>query len=618
LTTPDHTGQGSALEALWRRAEEIRALCGLPPITAAPALRGKGRDSAESLVEILLHDLEGNFRKELATRVQLEGLGDLMAFAVRDSEPDRPFRILLQYLARALNTPRLWLGLLRGNPPGFTLLRAGAGSAGVSEAGSERVSLRDMDPQWLRWLVLGEGESTLPIDPWGERHGGPWHPIPIRGEVPAEWLSGVEPACPGASAERRSCALTGAPLQGPAHGVRRCAPCLFRRVVGLMGIAGEPDPVGRASVEAIVPSLGALCVNLSLNEALDLEARFRQDVIESVPLGVVAIDREGQILAWNRSAEEILATPRAAALAKPIDEVGGPEGWHEALLRVLRHGGTEEPSEHIVRREGGSTIPVEVNAAPLRDAEGRTRGAVATLTDLSNLRSMEERIRQLDRLAALGRFASSVAHEIRNPLTGIATGVEYLSRGFPEGDERRNDVQFILREVSRLNSIIQDLLSATRPRMLTLGPVSVVDVTGRAIQTLGPSIQEGGVQIRLEGADHWPKVLADTDQLLQVILNLIQNAVQAMGDGGEVAIHARPIGNPPTSRVEIEISDTGAGIEPEHLPHLFEPFYTTRPKGTGLGLFVAHGIVQRHGGSIEVVSAPGRGTRFRILLPAAA
>ncbi len=168
---------------------------------------------------------------------------------------------------------------------------------------------------------------------------------------------------------------------------------------------------------------------------------------------------------------------------------------------------------------------MEVNAAPLRDAEGRTRGAVATLTDLSNVRSMEERIRQLDRLAALGRFASSVAHEIRNPLTGIATGVEYLSRGFPEGDERRVDVQFILREVTRLNTIITDLLTATRPRMLTLGPVSLADVAARAVRSLTPSIPEGKVQIRLEGADTWPKVLADTDQLLQVVLNLVQNAL---------------------------------------------------------------------------------------------
>ena len=617
MTTPDHTIHGSALEALWRRAEEIRALCGLPPL-ADSGRRGQGSqpESPEALIEILLHDLEGNFRRELATRVQLEGLAELMAFAERGPEPDRPFQILLNYLARALSEPRLWLGLLRGNPPEFTLLLAEQGAG--SPVRAERIPLREMDPGWLRWIVLGEGNPSLPNDFRGERLGGPWHPFPIRGGAPADRLSGGAPACPGARVEGKFCAFTDAPLHNQADGSRRCSSCQFRRVIALMGISGETDHARRASVEAIVPSLGSLCVNLSLNEALDLEARFREDVIESMPLGVVAVDREGQILAWNRSAEEILGAPRADALAKTIDEIGGNEGWQEALLRALSRGDAKGPSEHIVRRQDGTTIPVEVNAAPLRDAEGHTRGAVATLTDLSSLRSMEERIRHLDRLAALGRFASSVAHEIRNPLTGIATGVQYLSRGFPEGDERHDDVQFILREVSRLNSIIQDLLSATRPRMLTLGPVSVADVVRRAIQAAAPLIGEGKVQILLEGADHWPKVLADTDQLLQVILNVVQNAVQATQAGGEVAIHVRPSGSPRGSRVEIEISDTGAGVEPEHLPHLFEPFYTTRPKGTGLGLFVAHGIVQRHGGSIEVVSTPGQRTTFKILLPAAA
>jgi len=615
LTTPDHKIREPALEALWRRAEEIRALCGLPSIPESSPGRGARRDPAEALVEILLHDLEGNFRRELATRVQLKGLGELIAFALPGPEPG-PFPTLLLYLARALNEPKLWLALRRGNPPTFSLWSVGP--RGELEARTGRVSLRDLNPEWLRWLALGEGEPTLRTDPWGEPRGGPWHPIPVRGEVPEERLSGGQPACPGSCVEGKSCGVTGAPLAGQGDGQRRCAPCQFHRVVGLMGLAGESDRARRDSVEAIVPALGALCVNLSLNEALDLEARFREDVIESMPLGVVAVDREGQILAWNRSAEEILGAPRETTLARTIDQIGGAEGWQEALLRALRLGGAGVPSEHIVRRPDGHTVPIEVNAAPLRDAEGRTRGAVATLTDLSNVRSMEERIRQLDRLAALGRFASSVAHEIRNPLTGIATGVEYLSRGFPEGDERHVDVQFILREVTRLNTIIQDLLSATRPRMLTLGSVSLSDVAARAIRTLAPSIQEGKVQIRLEGADTWPKVLADTDQLLQVFLNVIQNAVQAIEEGGEVEIDARLVGNPPTPRVEIGIADTGAGIAPEHLPHLFEPFYTTRAKGTGLGLFVAHGIVQRHGGSIEVTSAPGQGTRFRIILPAAA
>jgi PAS domain S-box-containing protein len=616
LTTPDPKTQGWSLDALWKRAEEIRALCGLPPLPRPAGLRpGVSHDSTEALVEILLHDLETNFRRELATRVQLQGLGDLIAFAVPAREPDRPFRTLIQYLARALNEPSLWLGLKRGNPAEFSLWDSGLTEEIQTRSG--RVSLRDMDPEWVRWLALGEGEAVLATDPWGDRSGGPWHPTPVRGEVPAERLGGGQPACPGSAVEGRSCAVTGAPLQSAAEGRRRCGPCQFHRGLGLMGLKGTSDPMRRASVEAIVPALGALCVNLSLTEALDLESRFREDVIESMPLGVVAVDREGQVLAWNRSAEEILGAQRETTLARTIDEIGGAEGWQEALLRALSRGGAGDPSEHIVRRRDGTTVPIEVNAAPLRDAEGRTRGAVATLTDLSNVRSMEERIRQLDRLAALGRFASSVAHEIRNPLTGIATGVEYLSRGFPEGDERRVDVQYILREVTRLNTIITDLLTATRPRMLTLGPVSLSDVAARAIRTLAASIPEGRVEIRLEGADTWPKVLADTDQLYQVFLNLVQNALQAIEDQGEVVIRAHPVGKPPGSRVQVEVADTGAGIGAEHVPHLFEPFYTTRPKGTGLGLFVAHGIVQRHGGSIEIESTPGQGTIFRLLLPAA-
>src|SRR6185295_4308842 len=185
----------------------------------------------------------------------------------------------------------------------------------------------------------------------------------------------------------------------------------------------------------------------------------------------------------------------------------------------------------VVSRPDGTSSPVEVSTAPLRDAEGTVRGAVATLVDVSSIRSMEERIRQLDRLAALGRFASSVAHEIRNPLTGIATGVQYLSRGFPEGDERHESVAFILREVVRLNTIIQDLFTATKPRNLLPRPSRVQDVVEWAIRGLHPTLEASGVTIEREDADHWPTVLADADLLQQVLLNLIQNAAQASPPG---------------------------------------------------------------------------------------
>ncbi|MGH7681196.1 MAG: two-component system sensor histidine kinase NtrB, partial [Candidatus Eiseniibacteriota bacterium] len=225
---------------------------------------------------------------------------------------------------------------------------------------------------------------------------------------------------------------------------------------------------------------------------------------------------------------------------------------------------------------------------------------------------MEERIRQLDRLAALGRFASSVAHELRNPLTGIATGVQYLSRGFPEGDERHESVTFILREVTRLNTIIQDLFTASKPRNLAPVRVDLREVLSRTLRGLKPAPEEAGVTIQLQDAETWPWVTADPDQLQQVLLNLIQNAVQATASGGLVTVRAHEEGD----RRVIEVADTGSGITAEDLPRIFDPFFTTRRKGTGLGLFVAHGIVQRHQGTLEVSSEPGKGTTFRIQLPA--
>ena len=218
------------------------------------------------------------------------------------------------------------------------------------------------------------------------------------------------------------------------------------------------------------------------------------------------------------------------------------------------------------------------------------------------------------RLAALGRFASSVAHELRNPLTGIATGVQYLSRGFPEGDDRHESVAFILKEVVRLNTIIQDLFTATKPRELNLRTAGLAEIATWAVRGASPAADAAGVTIAVEDADKWPSAIVDADQIQQVLLNLIQNAVQATPAGGTIHIRGRRRTGPPDG-VVLEVEDSGSGISEEHLPRIFEPFYTTRPKGTGLGLFVAHGIVQRHGGTLEAESSVGKGTRFRIFLP---
>jgi len=603
--------QRAAYERLWRRAEEIRSLCGLPPLWS----RGRGAPDGsealalEPLIEILLRDLEGNFRRELATRVQLEGLAELMAFTSREHEPGQSFRTLVNYLARALNEPRLWLGVVDGTPPAFTLYVPGDPS--IVDVRPERVHVPWLQPDWLRWIALGKGNSPLWVGPTGSRKGGPWHPIPIRGELARDRFSNETAICPGAIPTGQLCGLSRLPLEEMAGWHRACGHCEFRHIVGLIGVEGKEAPDGRAPIEAILPSLGPILVNLDLKEALDFEARFRDEVIEDLPLGVVAIDTRGHVLTWNRASEEIIGISGEEARAQPLARILPERAWHDSLVVTMEQGVSRIREEHDLLRPDGTSLAVEISTAPLRDNEGRIRGAVATLLDVSSLKSMEERIRQLDRLAALGRFASSVAHELRNPLTGIATGVQFLSRGFPEGDERHESVSFILREVVRLNTIVQDLFTASRPRDLQLAPVALLDVVSRATRGLKPTPDDAGVRIELERADTWPTVTGDADQLQQVLLNLIQNAVQATPSGGRVVLRA----SGEADGAVLEVEDSGRGIAPEHLPRIFDPFFTTRPKGTGLGLFVAHGIVQRHRGSIEVKSEPGKGTTFRIFLP---
>jgi PAS domain S-box-containing protein len=605
--------QREILERLWRRAEEIRSLCGLP---AVPPAAGAGEGSPGSfvfLVELLLADLERSFRRELATRVQLEGLGELMATAVGSGEPGLSYRLLVNYLARALNEPRLWLGVLEGSPPVFILFKAG--DPAKEDVRPERTPVQWLQPDWLRWLALGEGTRELWSGHSGSRSGGPWHPVPIRGEMPRDRFSGEVPACPGSITTGQACSLSGEPLEEMVGGHRACSRCEFRRIVGLVGTEGTLASTRKSAVEAIASSLGAILANLSFKEALDIEAGFRDGVIEHLPMGVVAIDTRGRVLTWNRSAEAILGIDRATARGVPLHRLTPDRGWYDLLVTSLEQGADHRRLERLLERPDGTRLPAEISTAPLLDGEGRIRGAIATLVDLSSLKQMEERIRQLDRLAALGRFASSVAHELRNPLTGIATGVQYLERGIPEGDERREGVTFILREVVRLNRIIEDLFSSTRPRSLVLAPLRLADVAARAARGAAPAATEKQVEVRLLDADTWPELTADADQLQQVLLNLVQNAVQATPPGGSVLLRARSEREPPPERIVIEVEDTGAGIDPEHLPRIFDPFFTTRQTGTGLGLFVAHGIVQRHGGTIEAESEPGKGTRFRVTLP---
>jgi two-component system sensor histidine kinase PilS (NtrC family) len=250
----------------------------------------------------------------------------------------------------------------------------------------------------------------------------------------------------------------------------------------------------------------------------------------------------------------------------------------------------------------------------------RGRGAICSFQDLTDIKRMEEQVRQADRLAAIGRLAAGLAHEIRNPIGSIRGSVEVLGVSLaPQGDDRRL-MDIVLRESDRLDAIIRDFLQFSRPPHLVRVPTDLSGMLDEILLMLSnqAGVQGGEQRVQIRRDTPEPILKADVDpaQMRQALWNLCLNAVEAMPQGGELRVGVRTV-RPESGRpvVEITVEDTGVGITAAELTQVFEPFYTTKPQGTGLGLAIAHRIVEDHGGEMRVQSEPYRGTRFTISLP---
>jgi two-component system sensor histidine kinase HydH len=243
---------------------------------------------------------------------------------------------------------------------------------------------------------------------------------------------------------------------------------------------------------------------------------------------------------------------------------------------------------------------------------------VGVIEDLSQARAMEAERRRLDRLAALGEMAAVVAHEIRNPVAGIAAGVDYLTRHAPQGSVEYEGATMIQGEIRRVSRILEDILFVARPMQLNREAENLADIIDAVVQRCQPQITERQVTVQCQHAAELPPLQLDSQRLEQVFTNLILNATQASRPGDQITLASRL--GPATNhnggqRVTVTISDTGAGIPADIRQRIFEPFFTTKSRGTGLGLSVARRIVEEHGGTIEVESEPGKGTCFIIKLP---
>jgi two-component system sensor histidine kinase PilS (NtrC family) len=344
----------------------------------------------------------------------------------------------------------------------------------------------------------------------------------------------------------------------------------------------------------------------------DLQA-FKDLVFQSVGTGLIALDRDHRVTAFNRAAEEITGRAADEAIGRPWRDLFGDAVPLDAIDAATEgNPRTSTLHETTLRRRDGTATPVRLTFSALRSGDGVRLGLIGACEDLSAIRQMEARMRQADRLATLGRMAANIAHEIRNPLAALTGAIEVLAGPATPEEARDRLSQIVMRESERLNQIIKNFLEYARPAPLTLETVSLADTLEEVLVLLEHRAREGSLKIVREfsAPASWR---VDPQRFKQILWNLCLNAVEAMPDGGELRVGAAAA---PGQTLEIWVSDTGSGIAPEDLSHVFEPFFSTKPEGTGLGLALVHRIVQEHGGEIDVRSTPGFGTTFTVVLPA--
>lgn len=481
-------------------------------------------------------------------------------------------------------------------------------------------------------VLLREGETDT-LNGWvSARDGGRVVSEPL--ELPLAGATGVLPGVLASGDSRLLADGDAAPLyEGP-----RALPAVFagRRlnsslviplrtaagdaVLGLLLVGrSDPSPPLGGSDLLLLDSMGAtvstVVENARLYQDVQRGERFRDDILNSMATGLVAIGLDGRVTMMNQSAVQLTGYGRDEVEGERPPFLPGDDDNAAKLIGQALAGRPFVRRDVTLRRKDGTDFPASLTTSPLLDERRGVRGAIATFLDLTEIRKMEERIRQLDRLAVLGRFTAAIAHEIRNPLTGISTGVQYLSRSLPETG--RENAGFILAEVQRLNRIVEDLFRVTHPHPLHTSPVDLGGLLDRSLKSLNGLPGEGGVRVNCQFATEVPPVPLDADQLQQVAINLIKNALEATPAGGQVTLRTgtRPGRAGEPDWAWFRVIDTGTGMSPETLKSIFEPFFTKKQSGTGLGLYITHGIVERHGGHLKVESTEGQGSQFTVELP---
>jgi two-component system sensor histidine kinase PilS (NtrC family) len=433
------------------------------------------------------------------------------------------------------------------------------------------------------------------------------------------------------------------------------------RPVEFVGGLAPLRPAGYAAYQVLIHTVSFLAVAILSSHLVErlrktgqeLEQRgldlrnlqnLHQAIVANISSGILTLDLSGRVIAFNEAAERI--TGYAIEDLRDHPWQATPFAAGSALAEFFAQPNVSLPlpaTEFYLERRDGRVIPIGIACSPLRGEDGKPVGVVAIFQDLTERKQVEERLRRADRLAALGQLAANIAHEVRNPLAAISGSVEVLREDLAVNGTGRELLDIMLREARRLKLITGQFLDFAKPQPLLFRPCALRPLVEETLSLLAKSSEHHpntSWNVTEEPPDLYAQ--ADPDQLRQIVWNLCLNALQAMPEGGHITVSLRPIprcgqpGNiesskqseeltprhmnqstPPTGGeewVEIAFRDTGRGIPPEELGRIFDPFYTTRPSGTGLGLPIARKILESMGGRIEVTSRLNVGTTFFLWL----
>ena len=397
---------------------------------------------------------------------------------------------------------------------------------------------------------------------------------------------------------------------------------------------GAPIPIlltGHVRRDKDGKIIGYEGINVDLSQRKVMEKQIKEahdflnKLIMSSANAIIATDMKGDIIIWNKAAEEALGYEAQEVIGKMNIRQIYPEGVARQVMKMMRspeYGGPGRLRSYpiwYVRRDG-KIIEGNLSAAVIYDSRGKEMATVGIFVDLKDrlemeakLRNTQEQLLQSEKLAAMGRLTSQIAHELNNPLYGIMNTLELLKTEVPPQSKRRKILEMALSETVRLTDLLRQMLSFSKPDEEEKQRVDVNVILEEILLLVRKQLQENSIKISTALEKDLPEVIASRNQLRQVFLNMVSNARDAMPEGGALSIKTRST----RSDIRIEIADTGIGIREEHMNKIFDAFFTTKEgtKGVGLGLSVCYGFIKEHGGDIKVSSRRGEGSAFTIILP---